>query len=69
MSTFAAAATSGPDLCPCGLAKEHLEKFGLVGDDGRCTAWRRGSNYQERCGNLFADHPTKGIFYFPIKLL
>jgi len=42
--------------CPCGLTQEQLDRHGLVGAGGICTAFRRGSR-AELCGELLADHP------------
>ena len=68
MSNFAAA-TSASDLCPCHLTQDFLREFNLVGEGAVCTAWRKGSNKQVRCGELFVDHPTAGISLFPITFM
>jgi hypothetical protein len=69
MST-SAASTTEPAQCPCGMPQEYLREFKLVGEGGVCTAWRKGSNKQVRCGELFVDHPTTGtiLLFLPITL-
>jgi len=42
--------------CPCGLTQEQLDRHGLVGAGGVCTAFRKGSR-TDACGELLADHP------------
>lgn len=75
MSASAAAARSGPwsgpspgsgpgPSCPCCLTREQLDKFGLVGEHGVCTAYRKGSSKTELCGELFVDHPVAGMNAF-----
>jgi hypothetical protein len=56
--------------CPCGLTQEQLDRHGLVGPGGVCTAFRKGSR-TETCGELLADHPhqqapPQGISFFII---
>jgi hypothetical protein len=42
--------------CPCGLPYEDVNRHGLVGPGGVCTAFKRGSR-TDFCGELLADHP------------
>lgn len=59
---------TGPSChsCPCGLTRQHLTDFKLVGAGGVCTAFKQGSNKSEVCGELFVDHPPGGNYKFYI---